>query len=175
MKKICLLILFISLAGVLTNCNSTDDEPLVVQFSVEEIRRNANFYWFNSEYNAYKIDSAILDSIRIFFDSNTQKVAIYCSPGCECGSVYAYFPQFVKVLDSAEISNYEIFVVISYEENLGKLEHPYSYLFNLASVPSIYLLHSDGTYCELVLRATEKKMSIEEAFLDALKFLQGSN
>ena len=171
MKNIYTLILF-SIISIIISCSSDDETQIAIQFTIDEINNSRSFYWYKIEYNIYNYNTDILDSIKTLFNENAFKVVIYTSPGCGCGNLYAYFPQLIKVLDSVNITNYEIYVVFNADENKLMFEHPYSHLFQIATLPSIYLLKSEKFYYDIILQVSSKKISIEQALLDGIKFLE---
>ena len=173
MKKIYILILFITIGNTLISCYSNAETQIATRYTIDEISNNPNFYWYKNEYNAYKCDMDILDSIKTLFNENVLKIIIYTSPSCGCGSssLNTSFPKLIKILDSANLSNYEIYVVLKADGNEQIVEHPYSFLFQIKTLPAIYLLKSEQTYYNLLLQVTTKEISIEQALLDGIKFL----
>lgn len=170
MKKIYILILA-TIGIIIISCNSKDEIQIAKPFTIDEVYNNPNFYWYETEYDAYNYNIEILDSIKTLFNENIFKLIIYTSPSCECGSLYALFPQTIKVLENASLSNYEIYLIFNVDKKKLKVEHPYSHLFQIKTSPSIYLLKSEKYYYDLLLHIDTEKISIERALLDGIKFL----
>ena len=170
MKKI----LFVT-AFILISCGNNDTIPTAKQYSIEDIHNHQNFYWYQEEYNKYIYDSIILDTIANKFNKYELKIIIYTFPNCGCrGSLAVKFPQIIKVLDSSNIfkNNYEIFVISNVEENNLNFKHPYSNIIEVTTLPAIYLIKLDTLYYNLLLQVNTKKISIEQALLDGLKFFE---
>jgi hypothetical protein len=158
---------------LLTGCSNPEQTQKAIKYSIDDIQNNPDFYWYQMEYNLYNFNPHIIDSIANRFDKNELKIIVFTSPSCFCGSIYAKFPQIIKVLDSANIpaNNYEIYVTKDTGYKL-KFDHPYANLFEVKTLPSIYLLKFDSLYYDLLLQVNTKKISIEEALLEGLKFFE---
>ena len=164
-------IIFILAIITFIGCEKNNMTETAVRYSIEDIQKSPDFNWYQWEYDIYNFNSSVINNIAGRFDKNELKVIIFTSPSCFCGSLYTKFPQIIKVLDNANITenNYEIYVTIDTGEQL-QFEHPYSNLFAVNTLPSIYLLKFGSLEYDLLSQATTKKISIEEALLDGLIF-----
>ena len=168
MKKIIYFVIILIFVG----CGNNDTIEKATKFSIDEVKNTPGFHWFQIEYDTYSYDSAIVDSIGDCFEKDELKIIIFASPGCYCGSLYTRFPQLIKILDGANISenNYEVYVTDDTGNKL-RFEHPYSNLLNVNTLPAFYLLKSDDSYYDVLLQVNTKYISIEEALLTGIKFL----
>jgi hypothetical protein len=172
MKKIIFFVI-ITISISITSfvgCGNEDTIKEAIRFSIDEVKKSPNFNWYYFEYDTYIFNPIIVNNIVEIFDKNELKIIIFITPSCFCGSSIAKFPQLIKVLDSANISenNYEIYATEDTSDKLN-FKHPYSNLFNVNILPSIYLLK--GKSLNYDLQVTTKNISIEEALLEGIIFL----
>jgi thioredoxin-related protein len=169
MKKIifalCILILF-------SACEKNDPENVARKATLEEIKQNPDFaFWFIPAYNDFNISQSLVQEIKNNFDTEKHSFLIYAEPSCLCGTDYLKFPAFIKVLDSAGISNdfYQIFVVQNEETR-----HPHSDMFRLQNIPTFIILKEgkfiysvSDTLLKYNFRTEPNKL--EEILLEGLK------
>ena len=169
MKKIiftvCVLVLF-------SACENNKIENFARKTTVEDIKQNPDFaFWFLSGYKNYNVSQILSQEIQDNFDAEKHSFLIYTAPDCLCGSDYLKFPAFIKVLDSAGISEdfYQIFIV----QNVAT-QHPYSEIFKLNSIPAFAIL-KDGKFIYSVsdtllqYNFTVEPNKLQEVFLEGLQ------
>ena len=162
MKKI----LFTILMFLCISCVNENENVATIKVTLEEIKQNPNFSWFDKDYDSYPVNSNAIQDIKDNFDSINHKIIIFTAWDCLCGKEYLKFPYFIKILDSANISekNYEIFIMGTIES-----QHPYSALFKVAKIPSFNILYDGHFVYSVNDTAIKYSKTLEPALLEGLK------
>jgi hypothetical protein len=155
------------------SCGDENDNVVAVRTTVNEIKKNPDYFWFDESYDSYSFYSKTVEKIKANFNNSVHKIVIFAGYDCLCGTEYLKFPYFVKILDSANISeeNYEIFI-------MGNTEYanPYSHLFKANSLPAFVVFNKEqpiysinDTLLKYKTQNNAPFNTLEEALLESLK------
>jgi len=178
--KIATFLFTVSILIVSYSC-STEEYSTARKIYVNEITSTTGFEWYEEIYDAFKsYNKKIVDSISNIFneikDNEKFEIIIFANPSCDCGYSYKRFPEFIKILDSAKISEdyYQIYVAgnINYR-------HPFSNKFKINEIPEFVILKNDNFV--YAISDTLKKnnnppynqpRTLEDALFAALKYFR---
>ncbi len=160
-------ILLILAIIVISACQEISNEA--ERITVADIIDNkvSGFNWFSFEYSDYNINSELVEQISEKYQQELYKFIIFTTPTCSCGKEYRKFPQFVKILDSSNVSkdNYEIYSVGDIN-----FSHPYENVFTLKAIPAFMILKNGvAIYSVNDTLLKYSSLSLEEALLQGLK------
>ncbi|MCX6147565.1 MAG: hypothetical protein NTW25_10010 [Candidatus Kapabacteria bacterium] len=98
------------------NANVTSDGK---QVTIEGLKKEPGFAWFDNEVAAYAPDSAIVKQIKAGFNLSTDKFYLFVKPSCGCVGTTKRFPNFYRVMREAGIadSNLVIYAMSTAEDN----------------------------------------------------------
>ncbi len=125
----------ILIAIILTACSDTNKPRNAQYITLKELRVTPGYEWFDSEYGNYKLDKAVIDSIKKQFTNRKDDFILYVNPSCNCSGTQVLFPASIKVLHEAGISEQRIKIYTMYNQSDG---HPYMNTFKVMSLPSFF-------------------------------------
>ena len=129
-------LLFLLIFGILFTSCSDDEGPRNAQYiTLAELRVTPGYEWFDPEYNSYKPDPAVIDSIKNQIQNSNENFILYVNPSCNCSGTQVLFPSSIKVLHEAGIDEprFKIYTMYSKSDN-----HPYMDNFTVIDLPSFF-------------------------------------
>lgn len=107
------LILFVSCSD-----NPTDNKnKAATKVDLAQVQSYPGFIDFKTSYESYEPNSLYIDSLRSTFNSSEDKVYIYLKPECGCNASLKTFPQMMKSLHEAGISDDNIIMYVMEDES----------------------------------------------------------
>lgn len=138
--------LFVVLFSPMFFYSCGEENPSAIRIGINEIRITDGFEWYAEVYDTFdSYDKEVVDSIAILFDeikdSRKFEIVIFANPSCDCGYTYKRFPEFIKILDSAKITEeyYQIYIAGN-----TSFHHPFSHKFKINGIPEFVVLKDDN-------------------------------
>jgi len=88
--------------------DESSEKPMIVGYTTREAFKDTNFaWWFNSGYENYEVDTAVIDNIseRLILTDITIVMGTWCSDSRE------EVPGFLKILDYADFPEDQIVII----------------------------------------------------------------
>ena len=135
-------------------------KPLVIGLCDRTVFADTNFsWWYNPEYNNYKINSTPLDSIKDKLDDVKIKIVF----GTWCSDSRREVPRFLKILDSLNFNSVNIkMICVDRDKNAEGTEVKD---LDIKYVPTFIIYKDDEEIGRII---EEPKVTLEE---DLLSFL----
>jgi hypothetical protein len=152
-----------------------DDNPVdhnAKKTTIDDIKNNPSYVWFEEEFNSYEPDPAVIDTINHEFQPEIHKLVIFGKPSCSCNNDHNNFSFFMKVVHNAAIQpeNYELYSMSDLD-----WKHPYEDMFSLDYLPEAVVIKND-TEVWMVVEEMKKyrqthtdTISIEQSLMMGLR------
>ncbi|MBU3699760.1 MAG: hypothetical protein FGM33_07090 [Candidatus Kapabacteria bacterium] len=134
------ILTFVFLGIIALGGCSTPAEPELSaqQLMVDDLVKTPGFTWFVAEMNRFSPRAELLPPITAAFGASSgKKVCIFVKASCSCRGTQRLFPQIVKTLLDANVSEDRIEV---WSMRTEKDRHPYEGLVSISALPSIYVI-----------------------------------
>ncbi len=129
--------LILSAAG----CNTTTDPNSDgVQMTVTQLFDTPGYSWMRSEVASYSPNPAVVSEIAAEFQAKKQKVYLYVNPSCTCTGTKKRFPQTIRTLQEAGLTENDI-VIVSMRSSKDK--QPFSDRFTVRGLPSFFITRAE--------------------------------
>jgi len=137
-----------------------NSEPMLIGYCTREIFSDSVFaLWFNPEYESYKPDSSIIESL----EKDIINVDIALVMGSWCSDSREYVPDFYKILDEINYPSDKVTLIAVNEDK--KTEGNEIDSLNIEFVPA-FIFYRDGSELGRIVEMPEK--SLEEDILGIL-------
>lgn len=162
MKKLIFVLVIVLFAGCKEKM-TTPDEKIATKVNKEEILQYPGYIGFQTSYNSYTPDPAIVDSIKAKFDATNQKIYMYLKPDCSCDATVKTFPKLIKTLDEAGIPYSNVYM---YVMNDMSYSFPEEGTITLTDLPE-FLVDNGTSFVNIT--EIPKESTIEQLIYNALK------
>ena len=153
-------------------CTENPTEPDAVQMNIQEMRVSPGFLWFDTEYNAYNINTAKAGKLDSLFKAGNFSFGLFVKSSCDCPGTHKQFPQAYKILKSAGVPDSLIQI---YSVSSTETKHPYQNVFKLNTVPAFVVFRNGVPSYSIVdslnyydVYFPSRQISLEELFNMAL-------
>jgi len=159
-----LIALVLTCALVFAACSeSTAPDYTAEKMSIASLNTTLGYDWFRVEENSYQSDTAKVRRITEAYNPDTDKFVFYVNPSCSCKGTQKLFPQTMRILRDAGITEpqIEIFSMRSASD-----KHPHMGHLDVKRLPTIFIVRNDvivGSFSE-----QPNDTQIEDLVLDAL-------
>ncbi|MCS6965479.1 MAG: hypothetical protein NZ473_01740 [Candidatus Kapabacteria bacterium] len=154
-------------ALVLLSCTqSTQPEYTAERLTLEQLRTTPGFAWFDTEYQAYSPDTALVAQIRAAYVPGLHRFYVYVKPTCSCVGTQKLFPRFLRVLTDGGIrlNDCEIYAMRGAGDR-----HPHQNWLQIRQLPSFFIVR-DVEVCGSILGELPPGKTIEQVVLEALHY-----
>ncbi|MFP4528181.1 MAG: hypothetical protein ACLFQX_06500 [Candidatus Kapaibacterium sp.] len=141
MKSYITCFAFILIALIAISCQDNPVDGEAHKTTLDDIRNNPGFSWFEYEFNEYEPDPAVIDSINHKFNPAEYRLIIFAKPSCSCNNDHNNFSHFMKVVHNSSITSEEYEL---YSMSDTDWEHPYNEQFDLMYLPEAVLMKNDS-------------------------------
>lgn len=174
MKYLKRTILFVFSISILLISCVTEEEPAVVsKLTVSELQIATGYEWFQIRVDEYIPSQAVIQNIKQSFDTTKHKFVIFAKPSCSCEVQQKIFPQSMKVIFEAGISE-QYFEIYSMPRIT--LDQPYSSVYTVMYLPAVVLFEHGipkysviDTINKIKMYYPDSTIIIENQILESLK------
>ena len=172
MNRIKIVILSVlAISFFLISCEETTTPPQqAVKMTKKDMKENIGYEWFDSFWNLYNPDTAIVSQINQAFNSNTQSFYLFIEPACSCKETVKQPADMIKVLDLAGIT--ETYYTFYSMPGVGS-PHPLKAQITLKTLPSVYMFRAGAPVYSIIdtfnYYVNRNYKSIESIVLDAVQ------
>jgi hypothetical protein len=160
--------LLLSVSG----CNDNPANHDAQQTTLDEIKDNPSFVWFEDEFNSYEPDPAVIDSINHDFAAGEHKLIIFAKPSCSCNNDHNNFSFLMKVIHNSTIKpeNYELYSMSDLD-----WDHPYADQVELMFLPEAVVMKNNAPVWTIVEEMKKYRqnhidtISIEQSLMIGLR------
>jgi len=139
---------------------------LIGQIAIENLKKEPYSIWFNKNYANYRIDYKAIDSIKPYLKNINFKVFI----GTWCGDTRRQVPRLYRVFNELEynINTIELFALNKQKQSFNEVEKG----FDIIRVPTI-IVFQNGTELNRIVETPI--VTIEQDLLDILSKINYKN
>ena len=165
MKKHLLSYALLVLSLVIGSCETTTSPAgEAKRVTVDDIRANPGYAWFDIESNSYTTNVDTVALIKSAFKSDKHKIYIHVNPSCSCEGTQKLFPRFMRVMKDAAISDTSFRI---YSMPNASTSHPETSQFTITKLPSIFITRNDSLIATLNNLSTT--LTVEQQVLEAIQ------
>lgn len=161
----------IAICFLLISCEETTTPTgTVIKMTKADMKKAIGYEWFDSFWNLYNPDTAVVAQIRQAFDPGTQSFYLFVESSCTCKETDRSPADMIKALDMAGVA--ETYYTFYSMPGVGTT-HPLSDKITLKSLPSAYMFRAGVPVYSIIdtfsYYENRKYKSIELIILDAVK------